>query len=248
MKDMHKLTRFEFEKESDNVVILPIGSTEQHGPHLPLGVDTYIAKDISEILAKKCGAIVAPALAYGYKSKPLSGGGPLFKGTIDLSGQTLILLVKDILCEFARDGFNKIFINNAHFENQAFIEEAMDLATSEFPSLKVVQSNWWDVLDEKTVKNVFSDVPFPGWALEHAAITETSLMMYLEPKLVREELLPKDVKAKALPYSVYPARADMVPKSGVLAPAEGSTKEKGELIVKKAIAGFEKIFKKEFGK
>ncbi len=73
MKDMHKLTRFEFEKESDNVVILPIGSTEQHGPHLPLGVDTYIAKDISEIFAKKCGAIVAPALAYGYKSKPLSG-------------------------------------------------------------------------------------------------------------------------------------------------------------------------------
>lgn len=185
MKIMHHLTRVEFENNSDKVVVLPIGSTEQHGPHLPLGVDSYIAEDIAKHLAKLTDIIIAPTITYGYKSKPLSGGGPLFKGTIDLNGETLIHLVTDILCEFARDGFNKIFIENAHFENQAFIEEAMDLATAQFPKLKVVQSNWWDVLDQKTVDEIFKDVPFPGWALEHAAITETSLMMYLEPDLVR---------------------------------------------------------------
>lgn len=178
MKIMHHMTRADFEKAQDNVVVLPVGSTEQHGPHLPLGVDSYIARGISEILSERTGAIVAPTLTYGYKSKPLSGGGPLFKGTIDLNGKTLIDLVYDILCEFARDGYNKIFINNAHFENQAFIEEAMDLACQAFPKLKVVQSNWWDVLDNDTVNKVFSDVPFPGWAFEHAAITETSLMLF----------------------------------------------------------------------
>lgn len=246
MKIMHHLTRVEFENNSDKVVVLPIGSTEQHGPHLPLGVDSYIAEDIAKHLAKLTDIIIAPTITYGYKSKPLSGGGPLFKGTIDLNGETLIHLVTDILCEFARDGFNKIFIENAHFENQAFIEEAMDLATAQFPKLKVVQSNWWDVLDQKTVDEFFKDVPFPGWALEHAAITETSLMMYLEPDLVRTELMPTEVKAQALPYSVYPARHDLVPDCGVLASPVGSTKEKGKLIVDKAIEGFIKIFKKEF--
>ncbi len=246
MSIMHHLTRVEFENNSDKVVVLPIGSTEQHGPHLPLGVDSYIAEDIAKHLAKVTDVIIAPTITYGYKSKPLSGGGPLFKGTIDLNGETLIHLVTDILCEFARDGFNKIFIENAHFENQAFIEEAMDLATAQFPKLKVVQSNWWDVLDQKTVDEIFKDVPFPGWALEHAAITETSLMMYLEPDLVRTELMPTEVKAQALPYSVYPARHDLVPDCGVLASPVGSTKEKGKLIVDKAIEGFIKIFKKEF--
>ncbi len=244
---MHTMTRAEFEKCSDNVLIIPVGSTEQHAPHLPLGVDSYIAEGISNILSERTGSVVAPTLTYGYKSKPLSGGGPLFKGTIDLNGKTLIDLVFDILCEFAADGFNKVFLNNAHFENQAFIEEAMDLATKACPGLKVVQSNWWDVLDQKTVDEVFSDVPFPGWAFEHAAITETSLMMYLKPELVREALIPTDVKAEALPYSVYPAYKGMVPESGALAPATGSTAAKGKLIVDKAIEGFIRIFKDQFG-
>ncbi|MGN0915509.1 MAG: creatininase [Succinivibrio sp.] len=246
MKIMHHMTRAEFENSADKVVILPVGSTEQHGPHLPLGVDTYIAEDISKLLSEKTGAIVAPALSYGYKSKPLSGGGPLFKGTIDLNGKTLIDLVCDILEEFARDGFNKIFINNAHFENQAFIEEAMALATDKYKDLKVVQSNWWDVLDQKTIDEIFSDVPFPGWAFEHAAITETSLMMYLEPDLVVTDKIPTDVKAVALPYSVYPPYDGMVPECGALAPSLGSSKEKGKLIVDKAIEAFIGIFKEQF--
>ncbi len=114
---MHHMTRAEFEKSADKVVILPVGSTEQHGPHLPLGVDSYIAEGISELLAVRTKSVMAPVLTYGYKSKPLSGGGQLFKGTIDLKGKTLIDLVFDIFCEFHADDFDKIFVNNAHFEN-----------------------------------------------------------------------------------------------------------------------------------
>ena len=89
-------------------------------------------------------------------------------------------------------------------------------------------------------------MPFPGWALEHAAITETSLMMYLRPELVKNDLIPEDVTAKALPYSVYPPRRGMVPECGALASPKGSTPEKGKLIVDKAIEGFLKIFEAEF--
>ena len=88
MKIMHHMTRADFEKAQDNIVVLPVGSTEQHGPHLPLGVDSYIARGISEILSERTGAIVAPTLTYGYKSKPLSGGGPVFKGIMDLGART----------------------------------------------------------------------------------------------------------------------------------------------------------------
>ncbi|MDD6318503.1 MAG: creatininase family protein, partial [Succinatimonas hippei] len=82
---------------------------------------------------------------------------------------------------------------------------------------------------------------------EHAAVTETSLIMYLKPELVRVDLIPENVKAKALPYSVYPPRAQMVPSCGALAASEGSSAQKGKLMVDKAIEGFLKIFKVEFG-
>ena len=76
MNVMHNMTRLDFEAHQDAIVVIPVGSTEQHGPHLPLGVDSYIAQGISEILATKANVILAPTLPYGYKSKPLSGGGP----------------------------------------------------------------------------------------------------------------------------------------------------------------------------
>ncbi len=65
-------------RKKDDVIILPIGSTEQHGPHLPTCVDTVIANGFAYRIAEKINGVVAPALSYGYKSKPLSGGGPLF--------------------------------------------------------------------------------------------------------------------------------------------------------------------------
>lgn len=82
---MENMTWREFAKKKDDVIILPIGSTEQHGPHLPTCVDTVIANGFAYRIAEKINGVVAPALSYGYKSKPLSGGGPLFPGTIDLN-------------------------------------------------------------------------------------------------------------------------------------------------------------------
>ena len=112
---------------SDGILILPVGSTEQHSIHLPLGTDTIIPETIALTLAERVGALVAPVLPYGYKSQPSSGGGPLFPGTIDLNGATMTSLSKDLLTEFLADGWQKIFILNGHFENVAFLTEATDL-------------------------------------------------------------------------------------------------------------------------
>ena len=128
---MDHMTWPEIEASKSKPVIVPIGSTEQHSQHLPLGVDAMIASHVSEDLAERIDGIVAPTMNYGYKSKPLSGGGPLFPGTIDMNGVTVINQMHDVLGELIADGFTKIVVMNAHFENEAFIIEAIDLITRE---------------------------------------------------------------------------------------------------------------------
>mgnify|MGYP000202142465 FL=1 len=87
---MAEMTWPQFAARKDKPVIVPIGSTEQHSQHLPLSTDAIIADRISLDLAKALDGTVMPTLSYGYKSKPLSGGGPLFPGTIDMNGTTVI--------------------------------------------------------------------------------------------------------------------------------------------------------------
>ncbi len=237
----------EYANYKDRILILPIGSTEQHGPHLPLSVDTVIAQHFADLLAEELGGVCAPALCYGYKSKPRSGGGPLFPGTIDLNGSTFQNLVFDLLMEFARDGYNKIFIMNAHFENDAFIEEAMDLASRALGnSARFVLSNWWDPIPDSLVAQLFDVVPFPGWALEHAAITETSLMMYFAPDLVHEDKIENLTPIAPPNYSEYPVRRDLIPESGVLASAYSSSREKGRMIVETVLPELKRIAEAAF--
>lgn len=242
---IHDMTWTEFESKKDRPLILPVGSTEQHALHLPLCVDSKIAEGISKLLAEKTDSVVAPTLTYGYKSKPLSGGGPLFPGTIDLSGRTLMALTEDILEEFIADGYTKIFVMNAHFENEAFLIETIDIVSRRHPNVTILESNWWDVLSEKDIEYVFSEVPFPGWAFEHAAVTETSLMLYLAPELVHMEKMSFDKGADPIPYFKYPVVEGMVPASGNLAPSISSSEEKGKYIADSAISQFIEIMKKE---
>lgn len=244
---MSNLTWKEYqEKIKMGILIIPIGSIEQHGPHLPLGVDSEIAENFALIIAEKVGGVVAPTLTYGYKSQPNSGGGPIFPGTIDLNGSTLIDLCKDILTEFLADGWQRILIMNAHYENEAFLAEAVDLLlrnqTTPFP--KVVLANWWDNISASTMTKLYDEVEFRSWALEHAALAETSLMMYFCPELVGSEPIDEDFIPPT--YQTFPVPKTAVPASGCLYTAKSSSAEKGRLIVEDVVRNFEVILGKEF--
>ena len=233
---MAQMTWPEYAQKTDRILVLPVGSTEQHGPHLPLCVDTVLATRFAQLLCQEINGVCAPAVNYGYKSKPMSGGGPLFPGTIDLNASTLQALLIDLFLEFAADGFTKIFVLSAHFENDPFIAEAMDIASKKLNgSVRFVLSNWWDPMDEALIPELFDKVPFPGWALEHAAITETSLMLYFAPELVHMERMVQQPPVHPVPYNEYPPRKGLVPESGVLASACSSSAEKGALIVKNVL-------------
>lgn len=87
---------------------------------------------------------------------------------------------------------------------------------------------------------------FRGGAFEHAAVTETSLMMYFAPELVHFELAVEAPSTVALPYFRYPLYKDDVPESGALASSVSSSGERGKLIVDAVIPELVKICKKEF--
>lgn len=235
-------------KIKDSILILPIGSTEQHGPHLPLGVDAMLAENMSLSIAEKINAVIAPTLSYGYKSLPASGGGPMFPGTIDLKGTTVISLVYDLLEEFLHDGWQKILLVSCHYENEAFLAEAADLImrnrTDEFP--KILLTNWWDNLDESIMPQIFDEIEFPGWALEHAAITETSMMMHFAPELVREEFIIDEGMEGPPSYQCFPPSPTLIPQSGCLHTARSSTAEKGRLIVENSTNNIVSFLEKEF--
>lgn len=245
---MANMTWYEFnERKNKDVVILPVGSVEQHGPHLPLFTDTIISEGFANLLGDKVNGIVMPSINYGYKSQPASGGGPLFPGTIDLNGTSLINLVKDIIEELIRDGVRKIALVNSHFENQAFLLEAIDLVSKNMPSdTKIIMMSWWDLISQDTIDKIFDEVEFPGWALEHAAITETSLILKFRPELVHMDRLI-DEKIEEVPtYQVYPIPKDLVPQSGLLSIGRTSSAQKGEVIVEEALNKMIGIVKKEF--
>lgn len=216
-------------------VLLPVGALEQHGPHLPLGTDGLLASAVSADTAAQVGALVAPTLSYGYKSQPKCGGGQHFCGTTSVDAATLIGQVRDAVREFARHGLQRLVVVNGHYENQWFLIEGIDLglrdarAADPACALQVMRLEYWDFMTEQTLGHVFPD-GFPGFALEHAAVLETSMMLHYHPSLVRMDLLPDDGPADFPPYDMYPARTDWVPASGVLSSARGSDAAKGALL------------------
>lgn len=213
------------------VVFLPTGMTEQHGPHLPLGVDHLLPTAIAAMIARDVGGIVAPAVNYGYKSMPRSGGGPGFPGNIGLDGCTLSAVVRDVLRELARHGVRRICVIDGHYENLWFLNEGIDLAMREIghTGLQVMCLQHWEFLTGETLDRVFPD-GYPGIELEHAAVLETSLMMHFHPELVRADRIPDNAPMEVPPYDVWPARTNWVPKTGSLTSAAVASADKGALI------------------
>ena len=232
--------------KSNAPVILPIGSTEAHGLHLPLGVDVIISNGFAELLAEKVGGVTAPPIMYGYKGE--TGGGPIYQGSLELNANTLINLVYDVLEELVADGAKNIFLMNGHFENEMFLLEAMDMITKKHPGVKIVETAWWDQFSDDLIAKVFDEVPFPGWAVEHAAIAETCLVMHFRPELVRMDKFVEEDQIRVLSYHVSPIKREIYPSRGAPSTSRSSSPEKGRLIVEEVLKGFEAVVREEFGR
>lgn len=232
--ELDRLTR-----DGPPVVILPAGSLEQHGPHLPLGTDRFMPARLAALVAEQTGALVAPALPYGYKSQPKSGGGNHFPGCASLDATTYIHMARDILCDLARHGLTKIVLFDGHMENQWFLTEAADLALRALKAegvegTRIVKFGYWTFITPETEVALFPD-GLLSWELEHAAVMETSCMLHLCPDLVRADEIPDGPPAAFPPYDVYPVDTGPIPPTGVLSSAAGATAEKGRIVVEQVV-------------
>jgi creatinine amidohydrolase len=215
------------------VALWSVGSTEQHGPHLPLGVDHIIPFELSRRIGERLHVVIAPPQPFGFRSRPLSGGGQGFPGTTSLRAETLIAVVRDVVGELARSGFTRIAVVNWHGENVNLLYEGVELAREAGwlgDARVALIERVLSAFTEAETAFLFDDAPagFPGWAAEHAAIVETSLMLALRPQLVRRELIADDRSERRPFYDIIPTPTEHVAASGVLAEASRASAAKGE--------------------
>jgi creatinine amidohydrolase len=218
---------------------------------MSMNVDVLLPTAVCGRVAERTGALVAPAIAYGYKSQQKSGGGNHFPGTTSLDGATLSHTVRDYIREVARHGVRQLAIMNGHFENSMFIVEGIDLALRELRALgigdfRVMTLSYWDfVADPAVIEQLYPD-GFLGWGVEHGGIFETSLMLALYPHLVDLDQVIDHAPATFPPYDMFPVVAERTPAPGTLSSAKTASREKGELILEVCVDGIARALDQEF--
>lgn len=237
-------------KDGSTPILLPVGSMEQHGCHMPMNVDVLLPVEFARRVASSIGALVAPPFTYGYKSHQKSGGGNHLPGTTSLDGATLVAALRDVIKEFARHGVRHICLVNGHFENSWFIVEGIDLALRELKwsgidDMKIVVLSYWDFVDKPTIARLYPN-GFAGWDLEHGGVLETSLMLALYPQQVMLERAVDHAPASFPPYDVYPAKPEWTPSSGTLSSPKEASAEKGEILLQVCVDGIVKALQTEF--
>jgi creatinine amidohydrolase len=228
MLELAKATWPEAEKafKEKKLVIIPLGAVEEHGYHLPLSTDTILAEFIGRAVAERLDAILMPSVNYGYVL--LARG---FPGSVSLRENTLKALFDDICKELHRQGVRRVVVVNQHLPNA--------------PPLRILSQQLWDEIGLRLLC-----VTLPGitevakevckskqWhpAIIHSEEIETSLVLAVEPKLVR---LDKAVKE----YPAVPKSLDSLPipwrefsKSGAFGDPTVATSEKGRRMLERLI-------------
>lgn len=223
---------------TERPVILPVGATEQHGIHLPLGTDALCATAIAEHVSAETGALVAPTVSYGYRSMPRSGGGEEFPGTTGLSLATTVATVRELLTQVIEDGSRAVCVLSGHFENRVPVHEAAYEVSTARSGVTILTLMWADLLTEETLRELFPPgMVYPGVELEHAAFLETSVMLHLYPELVRDVRADDERIAAFPPYDTYPTPEGLVPSAGSLAPTAGASSQAGKRVVDECVEG-----------
>jgi creatinine amidohydrolase len=161
--------------EQHQTVIVPIGSTEQHGPHGPLLTDVLVPQEVARRIAPRVGALVAPPINYGL-SYPHVG----FRGVVHIRIPTFMSLVEDVAVSLAEVGFSRIVFLNGHYDNTYAIAYACAAARPRLPvGVIVFPVNYWDGMSAEEASEFFG----PNTGL-HANRGEVSAVLAINPALV----------------------------------------------------------------
>ena len=225
--------------ERSDALIIPVGTCEQHGPHLPLSTDTLIAEAFATRISDATGVALAPTVNYGV-NLPCDRFVP---GTAGFSFDALRALVTDLLEDWERQGFRRFFIVTAHgcasdghsfAHHEALKQGALPLLTTPACAggvceVSVLFPYWTEIGDILTDQE----------GVEHACEAETSLMLHLHPELVRMDLAPDTGPDGEGRFDAYPEGVGAGSPEPGWTGAEGrpsaATPEKGRLILERCL-------------
>lgn len=182
----------------DSRLIIPVGALEQHGPHLPLGCNVLIAKQIAADLAMEFGVLLAPALHYGVNV----AADLAFAGTASLSRKTLHRALNELLADWERHGVTEFILVTAH-DHEPHLESLAGLLTR---SARVRVVDVWDI----DIADLLEKQAGPL----HGCEAETSLMLHLYPELVRMD--------RARDFDLPEAEFERYVRGALPAPPRGS--------------------------
>jgi creatinine amidohydrolase len=171
------------------LVVVPVGATEQHGPHLPLNTDSLLVTAVAEaVVARTPGTLVGPVLALGCSSHHLA-----FQGTVSLRVATLVATVVDVCRSLAAAG-RTVVLANGHGGNRAPLGVALTELSGD--GIRAYSFTYWELLEDVVTEALGADA---AGACGHACAVETSLMQHLYPDAVRESLVPTDATPATWP-------------------------------------------------
>jgi creatinine amidohydrolase len=212
------------------IVVLPVASMEQHGPHLPVGVDTFLCEAVCrggvELAVKDVPAVVAPTLWCGMAEHHMAFGGTF---TFDIPTYQAVLLA--FLKSIQRHGFTKVFIVNGHGGNIAALNAFLPDLTRE-TGLMLYATTYFE-LSKGDLKQFLEDQE----SVQHACEVETSMMMVVAPDTVKHDRLPEAYgmlngdPRKAYPAARYLPFKDNLTATGVIGDARRANASKGEKLL-----------------
>jgi creatinine amidohydrolase len=176
------------------LVVLPIGATEQHGPHLPTGTDSIVVESVVvQGVQRAAGAavrdiVLAPTIPFGASDHHF-----LFGGTLSLESETTTQVLVDLIRSVKQDGGSRVLIVNGHGGNRGPCHSATHIASTRY-GVHAAYIDYWSL-----VRNLGDGVNVPG----HAGAFETGMMRHLRPQLLADVPPGEDPRS-------YPDIEDMV--------------------------------------
>jgi len=217
--------------KKDPLVVIPIGSTEQHGPAIPLGTDFLIAQYVARTTCEKVNAICGPTIPIA-----VSEHHSRFPGTVWLKPRLVVELMTEYSLNLSSHGFNHIIFLNGHGGNIAALQEVANYLYYHH-KLKAVTSNWWDFADMDAVKEMF-----PNHIFAHAEAVETSVGLAVHEHLIKldtlENVEPAEKWGRDILGIGIPSYTDDFSKDGVVGSLDDISKESGERILETVIKKF----------
>lgn len=223
---LHELT---YEEARDyfskrDLVILPVGSVEQHGPANPLGTDMLIAEALAREAASRSGMLALPPIPVGISFHHMA-----FPGTLTVSERALENYVIDLIRSLSKWGVRKVLIVNGHGGNLPTLQIVARKAREEL-GIKVYIYQWW-TSSSKVLEELFAPDE-----RGHAAAAETSLNMYIHSELVRRKRLMDEMTRGSFDRKVYRfSYTHEMSKSGVFGRQTTASPERGSELFERLV-------------